>query len=172
MTVVLTQPSAIQVTDSVYYENHYGAISVSAVGGTPDYTYEWSNGETNNVVNGLFSGDYWLTITDANGCTITNSYNIEVELIIPSVITPNNDGKNDKFRITNIASAKEVDIKIFNRWGDVIFEYSGTGIGYEDSSKQWDGTYNGKELPMGSYVYIIDLKNDEDPSTGTVTIVR
>ena len=172
MSVMLTQPSVVLISDSIYYENHYGVISVSAVGGTPDYTYEWSNGETNNIINNLFSGDYWLTITDANGCVFTNYYNVEVELVVPSVITPNADGKNDKFRITNINAFEQVDIKIFNRWGDIIFDYAGTGIGYEDPEKQWDGTYNSLELPMGSYVYIIDLKNDKDPSTGTVTIVR
>jgi len=172
MSVMLTQPSAMLIADSLYYEDHYGAISVSAEGGTPDYTYEWSNGETNNVISGLFTGDYWLTVTDANGCAFTNLYNVEVELVIPSVITPNTDGKNDFFRITNINAFEQVDIKIFNRWGDIIFDYSGTGIGYEDQEKQWDGFYNGLELPMGSYVYIVDLKNDKDPYTGTVTIVR
>ncbi len=99
-------------------------------------------------------------------------YNIEVELVIPSVITPNADGKNDFFKITNINAFEQVDIKIFNRWGDIIFSYDGTGIGYEDQEKQWDGMYNGLELPMGSYVYIVNLKNDKDPYTGTVTIVR
>ena len=41
-----------------------------------------------------------------------------------------------------------------------------------DQEKQWDGMYNGLELPMCSYVYIVNLKNDKDPYTGTVTIVR
>ena len=168
----LNSPTQIIVNDSIYSENYYGVIATSAIGGVPSYSYLWSNGATDSIVSYLVSGDYYLTVTDANNCNVTMFYNIDIPLIIPSVITPNADGKNDYFRITNIASAKEVDIKIFNRWGDVIFEYSGTGIGYDDNSKQWDGYYNGKELPMGSYVYIVDLKNDKDPYTGTVTIVR
>jgi gliding motility-associated-like protein len=168
----LTNPTQIQLSDSIYTDNYYGAIQITPIGGTPDYAYLWSNGQINDVVSNLFAGDYTVTVTDANGCTVENYYKIDIELIIPSVITPNDDGKNDKFRIININAFEEANIKVFSRWGDVIFDYAGTGIGYEDESKQWDGTFNGKEIPMGSYVYIIDLKNEEDPYTGTVTIVR
>jgi gliding motility-associated-like protein len=170
--VTVNEPSQMALSDSSYIENYYGAIALTVIGGTPDYAFLWNTGQISDMVSGLYAGDYTVTVTDANGCTVENYYKVDVELIIPSVITPNGDGKNDKFRIVNINAFEEADIKIFNRWGDVIFDYAGTGIGYEDESKQWDGTFNGKELPVGSFVYIIDLKNDDDPYTGTVTIVR
>jgi len=180
ITVMLSEPPAINVIDSIYYNDYYGAINLTTSGGTPDYTYLWSNGETGNEITGLYGGFYTVTITDANGCVYsngdgfgeTNGFDVEIPLIIPSVITPNADGKNDRFRIINIAAFEEIDIKIFNRWGDVLFSFEGSGIEYDDVDKQWDGTYNGKELPFGSYVYIVNLKNNEDAYTGTVTIVR
>jgi len=168
----LLNPAQMLITDSIFYDNNYGNIIVNPIGGTPDYTYLWSNGETNNEILNLYTGDYYITITDANNCIVSNLYKIDIPLIIPSVITPNNDGKNDKFRITNIQAYRKVDIKIFNRWGDILFDFSGTGEEYGDSSNQWDGTYNGKELPFGSYVYIINVNNDDEHYNGTVTIVR
>ena len=172
MSIEIVQPTQILVTDTSYFENHYGIIDILAVGGTPDYTYNWSNGEISNYISGLSSGEYWVTVSDANGCLLTNFYKIDIDLIIPSVITPNNDGFNDYFRITNIEAFEEIDIKIFNRWGDIVFSYEGTGFGYADQSKQWDGTWNGKELPFGTYMCIVDLKNNKEAYTGTITIVR
>jgi gliding motility-associated-like protein len=172
LDTVLLNPDQIILNDTMYLENHYWVIELSATGGTPDYTYTWSNGDNTSTVQGLLSGEYWVTVTDANGCTVENFYKVDIPLVIPSVITPNGDGKNDKFRITNISAYEKVTINVFNRWGDVIFSYSGTGAGYEDSSEQWDGTYNGNEAPLGSYVYVIELNDKEESYTGTVTIVR
>ena len=177
LSITLTNPDFISIVDSIYYEDFLGNILLNVSGGTPDYTYLWSNGETNNIIEGLSSGYYSVTITDANGCVYADDdgllFKIDVPLFIPSVITPNDDGKNDRFRITNIGAFEQVDIKIFSRWGNLLFSYSGTGKGYEDTSKQWDGSINNKELPFGSYVYLIELNNDKNNTySGSVTIVR
>ena len=167
----LIQPDAILIADSTYYVNYYGNIFVKPVGGTPSYTYEWSNGVNTELNQNLTSGNYYVTITDAENCKATGYYNIKVDLIVPTVITPNNDGKNDKLRITNIEEQGSVKINIFNRWGDLIYTYDGSGAGYP--SKEWDGSdLNGKELPIGSYVYVIEIDGAGITKTGTVTIVR
>ncbi|PIY06186.1 MAG: hypothetical protein COZ21_03175, partial [Bacteroidetes bacterium CG_4_10_14_3_um_filter_31_20] len=89
----------------------------------------------------------------------------------PSVITPNNDGTNDNFEITNIGAYANIEVEIFDRWGDKIFIFKGTGIQYYDASNRWNGKYKGKDLPMGSYMYIVKL-DDVEPLTGVVSIIR
>jgi gliding motility-associated-like protein len=61
---------------------------------------------------------------------------------------------------------------IFNRWGDLIFEYNGSTIGYLDAEKQWDGTTSGKDLPMGSYVYVVIFDGGSEDYNGVVSIIR
>ena len=169
---VITEPEAIILLDTVYYENHYGNIMVTPVGGASPYSYSWNNGASTSEINHLNTGSYTVTVTDANNCSVSGSYEIEVPLEIPSVITPNSDGKNDKFKITGIESYENVKIAVFNRWGDSVYEFDGKGTSYLQD--EWDGTINGKELPLGSYVYTIELtkNNDKQTYTGTITIVR
>ena len=69
-------------------------------------------------------------------------------LIIPSAFTPNMDGKNDTWEIFNKEAYPSLEISVFNRWGQVIFNSVGSNI-------PWDGTYNGKTVPSGSYPYNI-----------------
>lgn len=77
---------------------------------------------------------------------------------IPTVITPNSDGRNDLFEVDYLAMMyPECHVIIFNRWGSVVYESTGYAVA-------WDGTHNGEELPMGTYFYKIEL-NDE---SGTV----
>jgi len=192
-SIMIYQPedaiSLTIITTNSYVGGNIGSIEINVVGGTSPYTFEWSHDSllNTNIAGNLTEGNYYLTITDALACQkdtlasiINNAYddpsatNIpsEIEPIIPSVITPNFDGKNDFFRIKNINSVEQLDIKIFNRWGDIIFSYTGSGLEYLDVSKQWDGTFNGKTLPLGSYLYIIKLNNIAETYTGTVTIVR
>jgi gliding motility-associated-like protein len=57
-------------------------------------------------------------------------------------------------------------MKIFDRWGNLVFKSNHAEDDY------WDGTLNGRELPIDSYHYIIELNNGDQPITGNVTIVR
>ena len=61
-------------------------------------------------------------------------------------------------------------LRVFNRWGGLVWEASG---GEDLSEGQgWDGTHKGKELPVGTYYYIIDLNTGDEPQTGPITIIR
>ncbi len=74
--------------------------------------------------------------------------------IIPTMITPNFDGLNDLFVINYLDKVyPDCEVTIFNRWGSVVFN----SIGYE---RPWDGTYKGEKLPMGTYFYNINLKDN------------
>ena len=75
---------------------------------------------------------------------------------------------NEEWIIEDIYSYPSAQIQIFNRWG--ILVYDKTGGQYV--SEPWDGKHEGKDASIGTYYYIIDLNNGEEPQTGTVTIVR
>jgi gliding motility-associated-like protein len=89
------------------------------------------------------------------------------DIFIPNAFTPNNDGHNDVFRAQgNIITGQEM--KIFNQWGELVFETS-------DPAAGWNGTSQGKQQPMGVYVYTIRLKLANGKETirkGAVNLLR
>ncbi len=146
-------------------------------------SWSWDFGNTltsnlqNPTTNYLSNGSYTvtLTITDQFGCTSTYSQVIkvtniaaEVTQLIPNMITPNNDGKNDIWRLDFInVFFPEAEIEVYNRWGELLYR----SVGY---SNAWDGSYKGNPLPVGAYFYTINLHdvNDERIYKGTVTILK
>ncbi len=147
-----------------------GAIDLVITGGTAPYTVAWSDGAATEDITDLLAGNYQATVTDANNCEmvvqVVLPYVRTTCLIIPTVITPNNDSYNDTWIIDNIQYYPDASVSIFNRWGEQVYYRTS---GYDNS---WDGTHKGKPLPMDSYHYIIDLHNGEKPLTGSVTIIR
>ena len=172
---ILNNPAALSASYNVDTSSfNLGEIYLSPTGGNPPYTYLWSNNATSQDLLNLQNGIYYFTITDANNCLYSDSaliLNPEMPLIIPSVITPNNDGKNDDFEIKNIELYQSVSVEVYNRWGDLLFKFNGTGHEYKEKSKRWNGTIDGKDLPMGSYVYIIII-DKLDPINGVCSIIR
>lgn len=168
----VTSPITI-TADTGVDENYYGYIHTSVQGGTPGYNYAWDYDNLNNSADAdyLSSGTYTLTVSDFNNCMTVDTFTIEIPLIIPTIITPNEDGINDTWEIINIDAYNDVRIQIYNRWGNILYLYEGTGIGYRNNKTiQWDGTYNGKKLPLSSYVYIIELNDNAEQFNGVVTI--
>jgi len=87
-------------------------------------------------------------------------------LVIPNAFTPNSDGINDIWTIQNINLYPNSTVRIFNRYGQIVFSSIGYGI-------PWDGTYNNSPLPPGAYYYIIDLKTRNiGVFSGSVIIFR
>ena len=82
-------------------------------------------------------------------------------------INPNNDGKNDLFRILNAYNLTGYHLRIFNRWGQAVFETS-------DYSKGWDGKYQGEDQVQGSYVWFCEYNKNgvHKDLKGTVTLLR
>ena len=82
--------------------------------------------------------------------------------------SPNGDGYNDSWEISYLNQYPSTMIEIFNRWGTLLWSSSYPNI------ENWDGKYNDKDLPVGTYYYIIkfDSSLDIEPLTGPVTIVR
>jgi gliding motility-associated-like protein len=84
---------------------------------------------------------------------------------VPNTFTPNNDGINDKWQIRPLAKFPIQWVQVFDRYGQLLFESHGY-------TQPWDGTYNGKPLPAGTYYYIIEVNGLLNPKTGYVTILR
>ena len=87
---------------------------------------------------------------------------------VPTAFTPNGDGKNDIFRMIRLGIQKLVDFRVYNRWGEMMFQTSNPEIG-------WDGTYKGQPQDIGTYIYeiIVALPNGENKvHKGNVTLIR
>jgi gliding motility-associated-like protein len=184
-TASIDNPNVIQVyapvTDSVLLRGH-------EFGGTPSWTIEEDGGiniplptdanepqpkvlppsPTGNDADPLtVTTHYLLTVTSAGGCIDTASVYVEViqKLIIPNIFSPNGDGINETFDIAHIHEFPNVDVSIFNRYGQFIFESHGYNI-------PWDGNYHGQPLPVGTYFYIIKTTPGAKPISGPISIVR
>jgi len=173
-TVIISEP---QVLDVGYYfgnpsciGNNNGFIELSVTGGTEPYIYIWDNGYSPiNYIENLIQGTYLITVIDANECTKTAGpiilTDIDEECLkIPNAFTPNGDGVNDYWELENIHLYPNAYIKVFNRWGQILYEGRGT-------DDYWDGTFNGQHLPTATYLYVIRLYDGSKAKSGTVTIV-
>lgn len=130
--------------------------------GTPPFSYQWSpNVGNSDSINGLVAGNYVVFVTDAIGRTGTVSFTVdsenpECEFEFYSGITPNGDFKNDQWNILGIENFPQNTVRIFNRWGSLIFAANG----YDNLNKVFKGKgINSADLPDGTYFYVVDVNN-------------
>ncbi|MEZ4757114.1 MAG: gliding motility-associated C-terminal domain-containing protein [Flavobacteriales bacterium] len=159
----LMDPEALLVNSSVSeYMGGYGIsshggsdgfISLTASGGVAPYAYDWSMGANSAVATGLSAGEYRVTVTDSNGCSVTLSFvlNEPDELQQPTGFTPNDDGANDSYVVRGLEAHPQNHLTIFNRWGNVVFER----INYRND---WNGeNMTGEPLPNGTYFVVLTI---------------
>jgi gliding motility-associated-like protein len=119
----------------------------------------------------LETTEFVVLVTDANGCVNSDTVLVEVlpEVSVSSGFTPNGDGINDFWVIDNMELFPNNVVQIFNRWGQVLYEANGYNM-----STAWDGKYENKDVPAGTYYYTIELNDPRfpDPITGPITINR
>ncbi len=148
-----------------------GSITLAVSGGEAPYSILWSDGTTLASRTNLLPGNYVVVVTDGNLCTeqltveVGSSYSYNC-LIIPQVITPNNDGYNDEWRIRNIEMYPNAEVRIYNRWGKLVFSTRNL------SDNPWDGRSDGKLVPTDSYHYILYLNDGTEPKTGVISVIR
>ena len=117
------------------------------------------------------STQYTVKGTNDKGCSTSYTMNISVNknynLSPNNLVTPNNDGKNDTWTVTNITGYNDCRVIIFNRWGQEVYH---SVKGYNND---WDGKDdNGNELPDGGYFYVIRCDEMKKDLTGPITILR
>jgi len=115
---------------------------------------------------------YVLTVSDDAGCPTSDTIYIKAykgpAIYVPSAFTPNNDGRNDLFRCIAPGISTLYFFNVYNRYGQLIYTSNNSRAG-------WDGNYNGKPQPMGTYVWMVkglDYKGNIHFEKGTVTLIR
>jgi len=139
----------------------------------PNSQYLWQDGSVNPTYTVTKPGNYSVKVTQGNCCTessITVSFKQceKVMIEMPNLFTPNNDHKNDNFYPTKIEGIELATLKIFNRWGDNIFET-------QNISNGWDGKVREKDSDTGIYywsVSYIDVNKKEGRLNGWLNLVR
>ena len=146
-------------------------IAASATGA--NLKFKWSPSEglsADDVIDPIAkptkTTKYTLTIT-SNSCDMVYEILVTVheEPIIPNVFSPNGDGKNDTWNIKYLETLPQGIITIFNRYGQKVFNAS-------PYNTPWDGRFNGTDVPVGVYYYIIEPNNGKKKYTGSLTVLR
>jgi len=145
----------------VTHEPQFGTVTLNADG---SFTYVPEEGYCNTMEDGR--PDYFIyEVCTAAGCE-SMTVNIIVdcgELVVFTGFSPNGDGINDFFRIDGLQQYTNHMVTVYNRWGSKVFESA-------DYNGDWYGTFNGKDLPDGTYFYIIEV--DGELTKGYVQIMR
>lgn len=131
----------------------------------PAHTYAQPQRETPFLVR--------YTVTNDIGCQSTATKQVKVYsscyLAVPNAFTPNRDGKNDQLKVLNAIKAENLEFKVFNRWGQLLFSTKNWKQG-------WDGNLNSHQQPPGVYVWFLaytdrDTRQKREMK-GTVTLIR
>jgi hypothetical protein len=134
-------------------------------------SYEWYFGgqivSTNPVYKPLQIGEYQVIVYSAEGCAYNASFETveecELRVSYPNAVQPGNPDK--EFLIYTNYLIDEMKVSIFNKWGQLIFHCEKTDLISEESTCFWDGTFDGKSIPNGTYAIRIDLENFEKEIT-------
>lgn len=155
----------IKIDDTIkFYDSYSIFIELTDVFDS----FLWSNGSNSKGINIDSPGTYTVFVMDSNGCFGQETIFIKIlereALKIFNVITPNNDGINDVFKIVNLEMHQPCKLIIFDRWGMEVYNSN-------DYKNDWDGEYKGQKLPAGTYYYILETK-DKLAIKGAINIIR
>ncbi len=132
---------------------------------SPEHTYQQPMRETDFLVT--------YTVSDSFGCQKSILKPIKIysscTVFVPNAFTPNGDGLNDVFRILNGVKTENFNLKIFNRWGQPVFETKNWKQG-------WDGRYKGELQATGTFIWFMQYTdartNKRVERKGSVTMIR
>jgi gliding motility-associated-like protein len=121
---------------------------------------------------------YTVTVKNAAGCTAQDTMTVFItcnngNIFLPNTFSPNGDGMNDVFYPRGKGISLVKSLRIFNRWGQMIFERDNFPV--NDRSAGWDGTYGGQKLSPDAYVYLCEViceNNEVIQLKGDVTLLR
>ena len=141
---------------------HYWGVDLNFDG---EYDYTTEERDLTELSIGIYS---LHIIDDIYGCEMIYDYILQSEfdcVEVPTGFSPNGDGINDYWVIGAMEEYQDVEVQVYNRWGDLVF-YS------DDNKDYWDGTYKGKHMPTADYFYIIKDRDGISLSHGRVTLRR
>ena len=159
---------------SSFYAHLGELVTFNPAVNSPSVTFQWSPSTGLNNINYIrptlkttATQTYYLTATGKGGCTAVDSLKVNLlnPITIPNAFSPNGDGVNDRWELANLKDYPNSTVDVFNRYGQSVFKAAG-------NVKAWNGTNAGKELPIGTYYYVIDLRDGTKPFTGYVVILK
>lgn len=133
-------------------------------------SYLWSTGETTPSIQVNQIGTYHVTVSQ-NSCEASDTILVVVgdcDVYIPSAFTPNNDNLNETFGVVDNTALQFFSLQIYSKWGQLIFNSN-------DVTQKWDGTFKGKKMPTGSYLWMLNYTNIRGRKfyeQGTVMLIR
>ena len=180
---VISQPDSLEVTiespitisgyNITTYQGEDGIILTDALGGVTPYEYSWMGPNNYNSasedLSSLLAGTYTLVVTDNNGCETTEAIIVTEPqpLTLPNGLTPNGDFYNDAYVILGIDQFDEVELVVFNRWGNKVYtnsNYANDWVGQNDNGDDLaDGTY---------YVVATAVLNNENTELNSFVDLR
>lgn len=173
--LTLTSPPAVNITSDKGTSVSKGeTVRLTASGGA---AYQWADAD--GIISGRQSAvleirpqantTYTVTAANAAGCTVTGSISIAVvndfKVDATNILTPNGDGRNDRWVVRNLDSYPDNEVKIFDRAGRLVYQR-------RNYSNTWDGTVNGAPLAEGTYYYMLTINGGAATAKGYITIVR
>lgn len=111
---------------------------------------------------------YILKVVSNDGCgeaTDTVKVFVYKDVFVPNAFTPNGDGINDTWHIPALSAYPNFELSVYDRYGHMVFQARKANV-------HWDGRFKGQPLPMGVYVYMLDLKEGGSLLKGTLLISR
>ncbi|WP_089909556.1 T9SS type B sorting domain-containing protein [Chitinophaga rupis] len=178
--IALTEPPPLKIREAIIKpcscsETQNGKIIPLMQGGTPPYAYRINGGmwQPDSLMGQLQPGFYQYEIQDHNGCSVSGSGEITSPfknciVVLPTAFSPNGDGSNDLFRAKIYDDVRNYSLRVYNRWGALIFQTN-------DPEKGWDGMYKGILQQAQGYLYICtftDRNNVPQQMSGNVTLVH
>lgn len=162
----------LRVGSSGQTEVNWTAPTASVGCGTVTLTSSHQPGD----IFSLGTTEVTYTATDQSGRSVSCSFNVtiwyeDIQFDISKIVTPNNDGINDVWTLTNIENFADNEVTVVDRWGGLIF----SGKGYDNSSVVWDGrSRNGSGVPTGTYFYTITVRlgGSKVQKTGFIELIR
>ena len=170
---VVTAPHADAGPDKWIIKGNSVQLTGSATG--ENVSYSWlpdvfinSPQSLQPVVNPPRDTSYILTVVSNDGCgqaTDTMQVFVYKDVFIPNAFSPNDDGLNDTWNIPALNAYPDFELTVYNRQGQIVFQN-------KKSNRPWDGRYKGNPLPVGVYVFVIDLKVGGEILKGTLMLIR
>jgi gliding motility-associated-like protein len=130
-------------------------------------SYNWTHPESLScstcaepVASPKFNTKYFVQFVDTNGCRNRGEVQVIVfcnndNVFVPNTFSPNGDGSNDMFYVRGKGLNRVKSLRIFNRWGQIVFERMNFAV--NDASAGWDGTYNNAKPVPDVYVYQMEI---------------
>lgn len=166
---ILKSPSHLTASNDTCLDGS-SVIQLKATGGYD--TYWWNNTTTpDSSYSVSFPGDYWVKVDNMCG-TKTDTIHVYDQCVFPiyfpNAFTPNGDFLNDVLKVPGPNKNRLLRLRIFNRWGQLIFDTTKPGDG-------WDGTLKGVPQPTAQYAYILEMESlsgERLSQKGTVLLIR